>query len=395
MPNSDLSYSMLVARFIESGQWDRALESAREWLAANPQNSGAHLAAGQALINLERKVEADIHISQVLRTEPENAFAHRLMSIVRFDQKRFKEADTAIQQAIALAPNDAYNWYHLALMCYRQGDLQSATAWAQKARELSPLDPSIINLLAMCAPDDANPGAGGQLRQYEEALELDPENATVHNNIGVHYLNVSRDYAAAENSFRFALALEPANPVFRSNLFVAIKQRDRLYRILCGPRDLLAKFSLFTRRTRERSKIAALLLIAVWIITARFFFFVLILWLLFVWPMIKVYEKLTVGDLRAKAGEIGARRGGFLNYRCWPLKVRLAIFGALLIGFWSALWQFSELLLHESVIGIAVCAIIAVLVYQGLRTGIRGRRDRIHAKKRARALKHLLKPNLP
>ncbi|MDB6155553.1 MAG: hypothetical protein JWL90_4006 [Chthoniobacteraceae bacterium] len=395
MLNSNLTYSMLVARFVESGQWDRALESAREWLANDPQNSGAHLAAGQALINLERKAEADVHISHVLRIEPENAFAHRLMSIVRFDQKRFKEADSAIQQAIALAPNDAYNWYHLALMCYRQGDLKSATTWAQKARGLSPLDPSIINLLAMCAPDDANPSANGQLRQYQQALELDPENATVHNNIGVHYLNVSRDYAAAEKSFRFALSLEPANPIFRSNLFVTIKQRDRFYRILCGPRDLLAKFSLFMRRTRERSWVAALLLIPVWIIAARFFFIVLILWLLFVWPMIKVYEQLTVGDLRAKAGEIGARQGGFLQYRRWPLKARLAIFGALLVGFWFSLWKFSDSLLQERVLGIAVLAIIAVLVYRGLHRLIRERRDRRHAKKRARALRHLLKPNSP
>jgi hypothetical protein len=61
------------------------------------------------------------------------------------------------------------------------------------------------------------------------------------------------------------------------------------------------------------------------------------LWLLLVWPLVKAYEYLTIGDIRNQAGEVGARRGGIFGFRKWPLKVRLAIFASLLIGFWSAM----------------------------------------------------------
>jgi len=52
--------------------------------------------------------------------------------------------------------------------------------------------------------------------------------------------------------------------------------------------------------------------------------------------MTKVYEFLTIGDIRARAGEIGSRRGGFLGYRKWSVRVRAAIFAGCLMGFWAS-----------------------------------------------------------
>jgi hypothetical protein len=50
--------------------------------------------------------------------------------------------------------------------------------------------------------------------------------------------------------------------------------------------------------------------------------------------MTRYYEYLAIGDLRSEAGEIGARRGGFLGYRGWPRWLRLTLFTAGLGGFW-------------------------------------------------------------
>src|SRR5438045_3451059 len=88
-------YMTLLYRFTSSGQWDRALDTAREWLAADPESSRAHIVAGQALVSLDRHAEAEPHVQCALARDPDNDFAHRLMSIIHFRLQRFKAADEA------------------------------------------------------------------------------------------------------------------------------------------------------------------------------------------------------------------------------------------------------------------------------------------------------------
>jgi Flp pilus assembly protein TadD len=326
------SHQILLSRFISSRQWDRALETAREWLSTDPENPQAHFAAGQSLVNLRRCPEAESHVAKGLARDPGNSFAHRLMSMVQFHQRRFTAADRSIHKALSLNPTDPYNWYQLALMTQKQGDLATAKKYAEKARELSPRDPDILNLLAMCAPKN-DAGNSLRLRQYQEALELDPENPQVHNNIGVCYLNAGKDYARAEESFRRALFFDPSLKVARSNLFITIKHRDIVYRVLCAPKDFIFECFALARRNR----LLYFLALPLWLVAFRFLLAGLALWFPLVWPIVKVYEYLTIGDLRAQAGEPGAKRGGLFGYRRWPLRVRLFIFALLLCLFWGSI----------------------------------------------------------
>ena len=50
------NYGMLISRFEESRQWDRALETAREWLSREPRGGRAHLAAGRAPVASGTKI---------------------------------------------------------------------------------------------------------------------------------------------------------------------------------------------------------------------------------------------------------------------------------------------------------------------------------------------------
>lgn len=326
------NYQILLSRYTSSRQWDRALETAREWLSADPENPRAHFVAGQSLINLKRYPEAETHLAKVLAAEPENALAHRFMSIIHFQQKRFKAANDSIQKALSLDPEDPYNWYRLAWIRYRSGDLGSARKYAEKARELAPRDADIINLLAMCTPKN-QAGNSLRLQQYQEALELEPENPQVHNNLGVYYLNADKNYAKAEECFRRALFFDPSLNVARSNLFITIKHRDTVYRVLCAPKDFIFQVFALARRNR----LLYFLTLPLWLVAVRFLFGGLALWFMLVWPTVKVYEYLTIGDIRARAGELGAKRGGIFGYRRWPLRARLSIFAVLLCLFWGTI----------------------------------------------------------
>jgi tetratricopeptide (TPR) repeat protein len=391
------NYRILISRFSASGQWDRVLETARDWIAADPENARAHLAAGQALLNLKRYPEADPFLRRALAGEPQNSVAHRFISIAHFHGGRFKEADEAIQKAISLSPEDHYNWYHLAWMFYRQGDRASARKYAERARQLAPRDADVVNLLALCAPSG---GAASEqkLRQYKEALELDPENAEVHNNIGAYHLNVTRDFVAAEECFRRALFFDPALKTARANLFLAIKHRDRVYQVICVPRDgLLQGFSMM-RRARKKGFLVYLLLLPVWILAFRFLLAALILWCLLIWPMGKVYEFLTIGDIRAQAGEVGSRRGGFLGYRRWPVRVRLSIFAVCLVSFWAALdWVYfygeSSTARSDTAVmlgGIGIVTVLRIFVFVQLPAMIERKRARNLSRLRTRRMAGIL-----
>jgi len=396
--NAGPNYGILAQRFMSSGQWDRSLASSLEWLAKEPENLRAHRIAAQSLINLERTDEAEQHLEKVLAANPADGFAHRLMSMVYFSRGAFQAADESIRKAISLNPSDAYHWHQLAHMSYRQGDLTTAKKCAERARELNPRDANILNLVILCEPKSQGT-ATQKIHQYQEALELDPENANIHNNLGVQYLDKLKDYAKAEECFRRALFFEPSSKTFRKNLFVTVKKRDLIYRILCTPKDWLFQIWNFFARMRKKNILLYILLIPVWLLTFRFILGGLILWFALVWPLTKFYEYLTIGDIRARAGEFGVRRGGFLGYRQWPVKVRLSIFAVVLISFWGALAFFcmSNSPLADKDFGQAIFGIIvffAVIAFIGyfLKRKIKGSIKAWSARKRAKKMESVFSP---
>lgn len=385
-------FSLLVSRFLDSHQWERALEAACEWLARSPENHSAQMAAAQALLNLERHDEAERHIISALQSNPEDNVACRFLSIVYFHKQNFKKADELIHKAISLDPHDAWHWYHLARMRYEQNAIQLAKTYVKKAQELRPNNAIIANLLGLCENEAAAGGAERQLKHYLRALELDPENALIHNNLGAYYINVEHNFANAEACFRRALFFDPSKPMFRKNLFLTLKHRDRFYRMLQAPRNWAANGWDLLHRTR-RNSLLFILSLPLWILGARFFFGLLVLWFMFVWPLQKVYEFLTVGDIRAKAGEIGARRGGILNYRSWPLLVRFAIFAPALIPFWGGVAWLARSGGSDTALGLTVLVVLPGLLWNPTRRMIANYRAKAHTRWQARHFAGLLEPD--
>jgi Flp pilus assembly protein TadD len=395
------NYRILAARYTSSGQWERALETAVEWLSAEPENIEAHLAAGQALVVLNRHAEAESHMAQVIAARPDSDICHRLMSAIHFSAGRYKAADESVRKAISLNPTDAFHWYHLALMCYRQGDRASAKKFGAKALELSPRSPDIMNLVTLCEPA-SSANADQRLAQYHEALELDPENAAIHNNIGAHHLDITGDHEAAEEYFRRALFFDPSDKTARSNLFITLKHRDPIYRALRAPKDFFTQSFSFAQKARQRSILLYLLTVPLWIFALRFMLAGLLLWCLFIWPLLKAYEYLTMGDILSKAGEVGAHRGGFLGYRRWSLKIRLGVFAAFLALFWGGtalIWMAKDKVskneVWDSVLGIFILIGILAILVTTLRSIFRQSRIDSHAMRRAKKFDTLLNPNEP
>lgn len=331
---STTHYLTLVNRFIGSRQWDRVLETAKEWIGKNPENAQAQRATAQALVNLGRHAEAEPFIMTTLRLRPEDDFALYIASLINFKLKRFSVAEDMIQKAIEIKPRNSSHWQHLAWMCYSQGDPKSGLRWAEKALELSPRDTGAINMVAICQPKDEE-GRATKRRLIGEALEITPDNPVLLNNLGIEHLNTP-DFAAAEACFRRALTLDPTSKIYRKNLFISLKATDRIYKALCAPRDGILKFMAALRNKAKRTIVLLPIILLFWFGASRYVLAILVLWFILVWPMLKVYEYLTLADLSKKAGEIGANRGGFLGHRAWSPRIRLGLFTVILVSFWSA-----------------------------------------------------------
>ena len=323
--------AILLDRFLASQDWPRSLETARAWLAEDPLDATAHRGAGTALIHLTRYPEAAPHLSRALERDPEHAGAHRLASVVCFHLKEAARAEEHAQRAIALQPEDAANWYHLAWMRYQQDQFTEAAQHARRALELAPNASHVVNLLALCEPGDRRDALEG----YQRALELNPESSTVHNNLGVYYLNVARNHAAAADAFRQALRIDPQNETARSNLTAVFRKRSTLYQLLRMPANAL-RWSLALWRTRHW--IGIVLLVIFWVVGARVTWPLLTLSLVLLYLPSKVYEALTVGDLRAWMSVPGARRGGFLGCHGWPFAARMTAFILFTAAYWWALY---------------------------------------------------------
>jgi tetratricopeptide (TPR) repeat protein len=337
-----------------------------------------------------------------LAGNPADGFAHRLMAMVYFEAGKFRLADESIQKAIAQNPTEASHWHQFAYMSYRQGDLVSARKHIARARELNPWNADILNMAILCEPNLPET-AKKKIQQYKDALALDPENANLYNNMGIQYLTHLKDFPQAEECFRRALFFDPTSKNARKNLFITVKKRDLIYRILCAPKDALVYVINFFARVRRYNLFLWILMIPLWLLAFRFIIGGLILWFALVWPLTKVYEYLTIGDLRARAGELGAQRGGFLGFRKWPVKFRLSIFALFLISFWgfvvllfvpnSPLNKMPNSPLIREIFAVAAAlGVFTFLIWflvSWIRRGIRVR----SARKRARRLESIVSPN--
>jgi Tfp pilus assembly protein PilF len=326
------------------------------------------------------------------------------MSLIHFKAGRFKAADESVRKAISLNPRSASNWYQLGRMCYLQGDYAAASKFAAKALELAPRDPDITNLVIMSETWDQS-NIDEILARYHKSLELDPTNAGIHENIGFCHLHYTGNYKAAEEAFRRSLFFEPACKSARSNLFATLKKRDPIYRALHAPRDfLVGDFSFIIPKNCECSD-SSLLGLYLWLVpnSVRGLRYVGVgLWGIFVWPLVKAYEYLTIGDILSKAGEVGAKSGGIGGYRRWSLRVRLGIFAFFLAAFWGGaglFWvkRYAPSTKHPGVTLLGFCiafGLIAYLVYKvrGVMRKVRERRVESHVRRRAEIFGTLLEP---
>jgi tetratricopeptide (TPR) repeat protein len=367
-----------------TGNVERLLDEARRILGQEPEDEAALFHLVTALSGLKRHREARPHLDALLRIAPVEV--NTLVAAVDFHLSAGKlgEAGRFATEGMRIDPEWPYFHFTAAVIAARQHRLHEARRHIARARELEPHDPDTVNLYIRlhAAMETTAKEALVRLRQYEEALQLDPGNAALHNSIGDVHLNELADPVKAEEHYRLALRSEPANADYQRDLFEAVAQRSLIYRLFSLPSKMFEylKAGLLTLRREPW-------VLIFWIIGFKLvlgFMVWLALATLLLWPGCKVYEWFVVSELRAGSATPVPMLSLWLRIRRHPLWLRFGVFLACNGLIWALLFSLAGIPLDQGFLAVGgfVAIHLAVLILLRLvrrYNAWQARRERIKA----------------
>ena len=179
-------HSHLGMALVKAGDVEASLDSFRQALHYQPNHVQPHAQMGRALIMLGRYAEAETHLSEALRQRP-NDEDHYFLGIALAQRGKSAEAEGAFQRRPSWQSRQCRGPRSARGGLARQGKLAEARI------------------------------------HFAAALRGNPNNAGVHNNLGV--LARQGMLTEAESHFAEAVRLQPDNILARKNLAEALAER--------------------------------------------------------------------------------------------------------------------------------------------------------------------------
>ncbi len=141
------------------------------------------------------------------------SFKINLTRVIQDVEKEIEPGET--RKIIEHLIPSAHQYIKIGLSCYHRGDYDEAIKQFQEALKLNPGKAEIhynlgLTYQAKASWDEA-------VEEYRKALELNPEDAETHNNLGIVYYNQG-DYQKAIEEFKLALSINPDFEIARKNL---------------------------------------------------------------------------------------------------------------------------------------------------------------------------------
>jgi Flp pilus assembly protein TadD len=204
------------------GQSDEAIPLFQRTLALAPAYVPARLRLGDVQLKSNNIAAADDAYSAVLKQEPDNLYA--LLGLARCDiaADRWTEARGHLRKAISQNPDIGSVWTLYATVSEKLGDEREAkmalTAVKGTRRFREPPDPWVDALILECydpyriSVAAAVASAAGDMQKarnlFERAVSLAPEDASLHQQLGMLLYQVRKD-SEARTQLERAVALAP------------------------------------------------------------------------------------------------------------------------------------------------------------------------------------------
>jgi tetratricopeptide (TPR) repeat protein/tRNA A-37 threonylcarbamoyl transferase component Bud32 len=201
-----------AAFYMNNGRSDAAEKTLRAVIARWPNDDEAHRLLSSVLDDEDRSIEAATELQQAINLRPTNWINYLVQGNRHFDSQRFAEAAESYQRVLAIQPDNVWGIINLGAAYWKLGEREKA----------------IATYLASPVRDDAILGNTGvfyfDMGQFEkaadawqQAVELAPNDAVWHGNLGDAYARLGRRNEALEHYRQAAdrsgdrLAVNPAD----------------------------------------------------------------------------------------------------------------------------------------------------------------------------------------
>jgi len=229
--NPDLTEArrQLAAVLMSQQQWTAVIEQCREILKREPEDASTEYTIGQALIRNGQTDEGkkELEQAQAMRKrhqEMQEAQELQNEGVRDLSARKPSDARKALTSAVGLDPSSANHMY-LGLALAASGDVKSGMQELATALELDPNNARAhINLGSVYLQNGQEFLAKSE---FEKALQIDPWFPEAHNNLGL-ILSKSNQAEQAAQHFRLAADLEPRYLEAVFNLGLSLRALNRL-----------------------------------------------------------------------------------------------------------------------------------------------------------------------
>ncbi|GAB6039868.1 tetratricopeptide repeat protein [Endothiovibrio diazotrophicus] len=223
-PDAPIGWTIRFACRQSRGEFEEALQAARQAVRLDPTTPDAHSNLGIALQSLGRLEEAEAAYRRALAIRPDFAEAHGNLGRTLRERGRMDEAEAAYRRALAIRPDYADACYNLGNLLRELARFDEAAVAYRQALAIQPDDAEIHydlgnTLRKLDRPEEA-------VDAYRQALALKPDDADTCARLG-HTLWTLRRLEEAEHAYRQALAIRPGDAETLHNLGITLGDLGR------------------------------------------------------------------------------------------------------------------------------------------------------------------------
>ena len=226
----DLHYNLANAYYKQQKREEVIVEFSHA-LTNSSEAFNAHNNLGIVLGELGRRKEAIPHFQEAIKAKPRWAEAYRNLGDAFLKTDQASEAVKTFEQAIALDPDNSAGHNGLGAAFEKVGDLDGSIKEFQLADQLDSRDSTarqnlslVLNKKSIAAQSSGR--IEDAIAQLQNAVQLNPTNASLHNSLGAAYDRGTRlDDAMAQ--FDEAIKLDPTSVTAHKNRGLVLSRKGR------------------------------------------------------------------------------------------------------------------------------------------------------------------------
>lgn len=226
-----MSDNGLISYYINKGDYAKAEQLLKNELTRDPENAMLHGQLAMIYIETRRTKLAKRELETALTADPGYAWFHYLLYRYFLLLDNAFKARNAIRNALALDPEDADYHAALAHLDLMLHFYDTALQYAEKGLQLDPNHRLCMNIRTQALQKLGHKKQAAH--SMEQTLHEHPDDSLTHEEAGYMQLK-QKNYASAEEHFRFALSKNPNNVSARQGYLETLRSQYLIYRFMSG-----------------------------------------------------------------------------------------------------------------------------------------------------------------